>query len=80
MLQLNREKDMKEKPRNDLLAQANEAQHRLLGKRFCSSCQSMRVLEGGKMFGSKVRRWKCSLCLNREAVRKYQGKAKPQED
>lgn len=57
-----------------MLDKVNEAQHRLLGKRFCSSCQSMKALEGGEMIGNKVRRWKCSMCLNRESIRKYQSK------
>lgn len=69
---------MKENPKSDLLVKATEAQHRILGKRFCSSCQTMRPIDGGEMVGNKTRRWKCGVCLNREAIRKYQGKK--QED
>lgn len=67
-------------PRNEILVKATEAQNRILGKRFCSSCQNMRMLEGGEMVGDKVRRWKCSVCLNRAALRKYQSVVKKQED
>lgn len=65
---------MKENPKSDLLVKATEAQHRILGKRFCSSCQTMKPIEGGEMIGVKTKRWKCAVCFNRASIRKYQGK------
>lgn len=70
---------MKENPKSDLLVKANAAQHKLLGKRFCSSCQSMRPIDEGEIIGNKVKRWKCSLCLNKASIRKYQS-VKTKED
>lgn len=53
---------------NDQVRQADRA---LTGKRFCSSCQKAKPAGHGEMVGNKVRRWKCTLCLNRASIRNY---------
>ena len=70
---------MSEKP-NDVHKQTTEAQYKLLGKRFCSSCQAMKPIDDGEMVGTKVRRWKCSVCIHRQSVRKYQKEKAHDED
>lgn len=78
-MQLRRE-DMSVNPKNEMLVKATEAQYKVTGKRFCSSCQNLRPLDGGEIVGQKTKRWKCAICFNKGAVRKYQRVAKKQED
>jgi hypothetical protein len=41
-------------------------------KRFCTSCQTMRPAEYGKMITSgKITRWKCTACSERISNAKY---------
>lgn len=66
--------------KNELLAKVSAAEQRITGKRFCVSCQALRAADTGEMVGDKVRRWKCAVCLNREATRKYEARKKRIED
>lgn len=49
---------------------------KLVDKRFCTSCQKQRDIEGGKiiMGSSNVKRWKCSACLARKTNSLYSSK------
>lgn len=51
----------------DELAKLTEIIANELGKRFCTSCQSERSLEGGKwkVVNKERRRWVCSTCLSK---------------
>jgi hypothetical protein len=47
-------------------------------KRFCTSCQTMRPTEYGKMvLTGKINRWKCTACIERISVAKYAKQTKP---
>lgn len=59
-----------------LAEQVRKADLAITGKKFCSSCQSMRPANAGQMIGTKVRRWKCALCLNKASLQKYKRKEK----
>ena len=53
------------------------AQDRILGKKFCSSCQNMKPIETGKFVATankRVKRWKCGDCLARQSSRLYEKK------
>jgi hypothetical protein len=42
------------------------------GKRFCTSCQTMRPAEYGKMIkAGKINRWKCTVCMERRSRAPY---------
>jgi len=41
-------------------------------KRFCTSCQAMKSIVGGKMVGEKIRRWLCLSCQEKKSSRKYE--------
>ena len=44
-------------------------------KRFCTSCQTMRPAEYGKMITSgKITRWKCTACFERINIPRYKSK------
>lgn len=53
---------------------AIQADRNITGKRFCSSCQLMKPAEYGEIVGNKVKRWKCSTCLNKASIRRYKSK------
>ena len=41
-------------------------------KRFCTSCQTMRPAEYGKMIkAGKITRWKCTACFERINIPRY---------
>jgi len=47
------------------------------GKRYCTSCQTMRPAEYGKMItNNKITRWKCTACFERINTPRYGGKRK----
>jgi hypothetical protein len=42
------------------------------GKRFCTSCQTMRPAEYGKMVTTgKINRWKCTPCIEKRSKAQY---------
>lgn len=52
-------------------------------KKFCPSCQRERPAEGFKLMPTSAkghRRWKCGICLNREATSLYKSKAKDERN
>jgi hypothetical protein len=55
---------------------ARDAELTITGKRFCSSCQSMKPALLGKMVEGKVNRWQCGDCTARRSVKKYKSKEK----
>lgn len=40
-------------------------------KKFCTSCQTSKPLEGGMVIGTKIKRWKCGGCLAKRTVSPY---------
>jgi hypothetical protein len=40
-------------------------------RKFCTSCQATKPLEGGVMVGTKVRRWKCGGCVAKQTTSPY---------
>ena len=46
--------------------QVKQAEERLLGTKFCFSCQKQRLLEGGRsVVKGRNRVWKCAFCFNK---------------
>jgi hypothetical protein len=47
-----------------------------MDKKFCTSCQKQRDVEGGKMItsSSNIKRWKCAACLARKSNALYTSK------
>lgn len=51
----------------------------MLERKWCVSCQVSRPIEGFKLVRMKnTSRWKCAICLNRNAEPKY-GRKKDEE-
>ena len=53
------------------------AQDRILGKKFCSSCQTMQPLDKGRFVATAnraVKRWKCNNCMERKSSPLYMKK------
>ena len=48
-------------------------------KRFCTSCQTMRPAEYGKMLMGKINRWQCTACAEKRSKPLY-GKRKGEGD
>ena len=47
----------------------------MVERKWCVSCQALREASGFKLVKkNNISRWKCSVCLNREAQPKYKGK------
>jgi hypothetical protein len=40
-------------------------------KRFCTSCQTMRPAEYGKMLMGKINRWQCTDCIEKRSKPLY---------
>jgi len=40
-------------------------------RKFCTSCQMHKPVEGGKVLATKNKRWKCKSCLTRKAPSIY---------
>lgn len=55
----------------DIAKAVRNAEHGITGKRFCTSCQTMRPAEYGKMLIGKINRWKCIACLEKISKAKY---------
>ena len=56
----------------DVTKKIRDAEITLTGKRYCTSCQTMRPAEYGEMIRTgKINRWKCTACLNRTSKAKY---------
>ena len=60
----------------DVRKAARDAELTITGKRFCSSCQSMKPALLGVMVEGKVNRWQCGDCTARRSTRKYKSKEK----
>jgi hypothetical protein len=44
-------------------------------KRYCTSCQTMRPADYGKMIkAGKINRWKCTACFERINIPRYKSK------
>jgi transposase-like protein len=59
--------------------QIRKAVDAITGKKYCSSCHSYQVVEGGKevlISNGRHKRWKCVNCLKRISARKYESKSK----
>jgi hypothetical protein len=64
----------------DIAKAVRNAEYGITGKRFCTSCQTMRPAEYGKIINTgKITRWKCTACLERISKAKY-GKNKGEGD
>lgn len=47
----------------------------MVERKWCVSCQTSRPSDGFKLVkAGKTSRWKCGVCLNREAAKKYGSK------
>ena len=47
----------------------------MVERKWCVSCQTSRPASDFKLVkAGKTSRWKCGVCLNREATPKYKGK------
>jgi hypothetical protein len=57
--------------RIDIAKAVRNAEHGITGKRFCTSCQTMRPAEYGKMLIGKVNRWQCTACSERRSRAPY---------
>jgi hypothetical protein len=54
-----------------------KAQEKITGRKFCSSCHSYKLIDGGKdlpITSGKSTRWKCASCIARISARKYESK------
>lgn len=40
-------------------------------KKFCTSCQTSKPLDGGATIGTKIKRWKCKGCLAKQSPSIY---------
>jgi hypothetical protein len=50
---------------NKLERQATKGMEKVLGRRWCSFCQSRKETEGGRWINGKPRRWQCKQCTDR---------------
>jgi hypothetical protein len=66
--------------RIDIAKAVRNAEHGITGKRFCTSCQTMRPAEYGKMLIGKVNRWQCTACTERRSRAPYAKKNKGEGD
>jgi hypothetical protein len=49
----------------------------MVERKFCTSCQVSREASGFKLVkAGPVNRWRCGVCLIRQAEQKYKGKKK----
>jgi hypothetical protein len=53
-----------------------------MDKKFCYACQVSKPVEDMHLTknANGSRRWKCTLCIQRASVSKYQNKQKKQEE
>jgi len=56
----------------DIAKAIRNAEYGITGKRFCTSCQTMRSAELGEMIKSgKINRWKCTVCIEKRSTPPY---------
>ena len=48
-------------------------------RKYCTTCQMDKPLEGGALKSSKIKRWVCKSCLARITVSKYASKPKKEK-
>lgn len=48
-------------------------------KKYCTTCQMDKPLEGGAFKSSKIKRWVCRSCLDRISISKYASKLKKEK-
>jgi transposase-like protein len=56
-----------------------KATQNITGRKYCSSCHTYQLLEGGKdvlISNGRHTRWKCAKCIKQISQRKYQSKEK----
>jgi ribosomal protein L37AE/L43A len=61
----------KNKMTSSIRHEVRNAERKLSGKRYCTSCQQMKNNVDGKMIIGKIMRWKCSYCIKQISQPKY---------